>query len=187
MSTTSNYAEYGQLPTMSVEDVARIMSGGDSDLPAVTTDDNGDVLTVVSGAWSKADPPTGLPAVTGADNGKVLGVAEGGWTKVDPTGGDPLELTGTFGKVDNKDAITIDKTASELFKALKNGAFVKMVVELEAAGVTYRNDVTGFVSSGKLAGENELTIFSFAFFTPDGKFMVCDEAAGTDTVVFTEV
>lgn len=33
-------------------------SGGSGGLPEVTTDDNGDVLTVVSGAWAKAAPPT---------------------------------------------------------------------------------------------------------------------------------
>lgn len=31
-------------------------SGGGSDLPEVTSDDNGDVLTVVGGAWAKAAP-----------------------------------------------------------------------------------------------------------------------------------
>ena len=32
--------------------------GGGSSLPSVTSADNGDVLTVVEGAWAKADPPT---------------------------------------------------------------------------------------------------------------------------------
>ena len=31
-------------------------AGGGSSLPAVTADDNGDVLTVVSGEWAKAEP-----------------------------------------------------------------------------------------------------------------------------------
>lgn len=35
-------------------------AGGGSELPAVTSDDNGDVLTVVEGAWAKAVP---LPMV----------------------------------------------------------------------------------------------------------------------------
>lgn len=65
-----------------------LSGGGGSDLPAVTTDDNGKVMTVVEGAWDKADVPTELPAVTGADNGKFLGVANGAWSKVDaPSGG----------------------------------------------------------------------------------------------------
>ena len=58
------------------------------ELPAVTSADNGDVLTVVSGAWAKADIPSQLPAVTGADNGKLLGVSSGVWSAVDaPSGG----------------------------------------------------------------------------------------------------
>ena len=59
-------------------------SGGGSELPAVTSDDNGDVLTVVEGAWAKADPPSSLPAVTGSDNGDVLTVVEGAWAKAAP-------------------------------------------------------------------------------------------------------
>lgn len=49
------------------------------ELPAVTTSDNGDVLTVVSGKWAKADVPTELPAVTATDNGSVLKVVDGVW------------------------------------------------------------------------------------------------------------
>ena len=33
--------------------------GGGSDLPSVTAEDNGDVLTVVEGAWAKASPSGG--------------------------------------------------------------------------------------------------------------------------------
>lgn len=54
-----------------------------SELPTVTSSDNGDVLTVVKGAWAKAEPPTDLPAVTSSDNSKVLGVVGGAWTKMD--------------------------------------------------------------------------------------------------------
>ena len=50
--------------------------GGGSSLPAVTSEDNGDVLTVVDGAWDKA-APSGLPAVTGADIGKSMVVQRG--------------------------------------------------------------------------------------------------------------
>ena len=52
-------------------------SGGSS-LPSVSSTDNGDVLTVVNGAWDKA-ASTGLPAVTSADNGKGLSVQNGAW------------------------------------------------------------------------------------------------------------
>lgn len=51
------------------------------ELPAVTAADNGDVLTVVNGAWAKADAPKELPAVTAEDNGDVLKVVDGAWDK----------------------------------------------------------------------------------------------------------
>lgn len=50
-----------------------------SDLPDVTSDDNGDVLTVVEGEWAKADAPSGLPDVTASNNGQVLMVVNGLW------------------------------------------------------------------------------------------------------------
>lgn len=59
-----------------------------SKLPDVSGSDNGDVLTVVEGAWEKAAIPSQLPSVTGADNGNVLGVVEGAWAKMAaPSGG----------------------------------------------------------------------------------------------------
>lgn len=93
-------------------------AGGGGSLPIVTSDDNGDVLTVVEGAWAKADAPSGLPAagtdgnvltadsgewvsaapvsdlpvVTSDDNGDVLTVVEGAWAKSAPSG-DELIVT----------------------------------------------------------------------------------------------
>lgn len=58
--------------------------GGESELPEVSTDDNGKVLGVVEGAWDKVDPPEGLPAVTSDDNGKILKVVNGAWAVVTP-------------------------------------------------------------------------------------------------------
>ena len=55
--------------------------GGGSDLPSVTAEDNGDVLTVVNGAWDKATPTTELPSISQGDNGKVLTVVNGAWGK----------------------------------------------------------------------------------------------------------
>lgn len=57
------------------------IAGTTIELPAVSSSDNGDVLTVVSGKWAKADLPTELPAVTADDDGDVLTVVEGAWSK----------------------------------------------------------------------------------------------------------
>lgn len=48
-------------------------------LPAVTSSDNGKVLGVVGGAWSKMSAPSGLPSVSASDNGKSLEVIGGSW------------------------------------------------------------------------------------------------------------
>jgi len=55
-------------------------SGG-SDLPDITTTDNGRVLGVVNGKWDKMDAPDGLPSVTISDSGKILQVdSTGNWS-----------------------------------------------------------------------------------------------------------
>lgn len=61
------------------------------ELPAVTAEDDGDVLTVVSGAWAKAAP-------SGGGSG-------GGLLKVTLSG----------------DYLTADKTAGEIYAAMSNG------------------------------------------------------------------
>ena len=44
-----------------IEDVAG--GGGGSSLPSVTSDDNGDLLTVVDGAWAKAKPTASMQII----------------------------------------------------------------------------------------------------------------------------
>ena len=72
-------ANINTIPDM-LEAVASVAGGAGGALPAVTSEDNGDILGVVEGAWAKRDPE--LPAVNGDDNGKILGVNNGAWGTV---------------------------------------------------------------------------------------------------------
>lgn len=62
-----------------------------SALPPVTASDNGKILGVVNGAWSKVTPEQELPSVTSTDNGDLLSVVNGQWSKSDP----PYTKTGS--------------------------------------------------------------------------------------------
>lgn len=84
--------------------------GGGASLPSVSASDNGDVLTVVSGAWAKADPPTELPTVSASDNGDVLTVVEGAWAKAVPQSAEPLLVTFTA----SGGVYSADKTLAEI-------------------------------------------------------------------------
>ena len=75
-----------------INEIAKI-AGEDSALPAVTADDNGDVLTVVEGEWGKAAPSAG-------------GV---------------MVVTFSAAMEDDELVITADKTLSELLEALEDG------------------------------------------------------------------
>lgn len=48
-------------------------------LPAVSSTNNGQILTVVNGKWAAADPVSQLPTVTATNNGQVLTVVSGAW------------------------------------------------------------------------------------------------------------
>lgn len=50
--------KYCLIPNM-IKAIAKKAPSDDAFLPAVTSEDNGDVLTVVEGAWAKADAPSG--------------------------------------------------------------------------------------------------------------------------------
>lgn len=57
------------------------IAGSTIELPGVSEADNGEVLTVVDGAWSKAPVRQELPIVTEADDGSFLRVVNGSWNK----------------------------------------------------------------------------------------------------------
>ena len=78
-------------------------SGGGSALPEVTAEDNGDVLTVVDGAWGKAAP-------SGGSDSNVMFV---GWR---------VEHDPDLGTV-----IVVDKTAQEIMEFTDEGKAVVLV------------------------------------------------------------
>lgn len=72
---------------------------GTGGLPEVTSEDNGDVLSVVNGAWGKAAPADELPPVTAEDNGDVLSVVDGAWAKSPAPSSLPSYTSADKGKV----------------------------------------------------------------------------------------
>jgi hypothetical protein len=76
----TNVANITLIPDMIEAIAAHISGGGAAELPTVSIDDNGDVLTVVNDHWEAATPTAELPNVTVADNGKVLTVVGGEWS-----------------------------------------------------------------------------------------------------------
>lgn len=71
-------SDYVIIPDM-INAIAQVATSAGIELPKVTASDNGDVLTVVSGKWAKADIPSQLPTVSASDNGSVLKVVDGAW------------------------------------------------------------------------------------------------------------
>lgn len=59
-------------------------------LPSVSTNNNGQTLAVVNGAWAVTDAPSSLPKVTTADNDKVLMVINGAWVAGSIANGDEV-------------------------------------------------------------------------------------------------
>ena len=111
-----------------------------AELPSVTSEDNGDVLTVVDGAWAKAEAGSSLPDVTAEDNGDILGVVEGAWAKMDaPSGGAKIEI---FGITSSGSGVTLknSKTVGDILDSIAAGN----VVYIGANGET---DLYSFTSS----------------------------------------
>jgi len=115
--------------------------GGSSDLPEVDSDDNGKVLTVVSGSWAAANPSGG---------------------------GGIYWITLTF---DENDVGTLDKTYNEILTALNSGLLpiVKSVVVEEGfssftttvlIGLSYTESGYGYGAEIELEPGNPVTFIS---------------------------
>lgn len=131
MADVSSYKVYGTLPTIPEEQVQKLIEQSEGGtLPEVTTTDNGKVLTVVEGAWDKAEASgSSLPEVTAADNGKVLTVVEGEWDKVEAGGGGGGGLVVKINRAQDGINYVLDKTWIEIYTALQTTPVAFMMVE----------------------------------------------------------
>lgn len=82
LGNNSISANTGSVSVRYRADIGLYIDNLPKELPAVTSADNGKVLGVSSGVWTKVAAPSGLPAATSADEGKLLGVdSNGDWGK----------------------------------------------------------------------------------------------------------
>ena len=125
-STTSHYTVYGTLPTLTEQEKNDLLAA--KELPAVSSTDNGKVLTVVEGAWAKAAIPAQLPSVSGTDNGKALMVSGGKWQKssLPDAGADTKGLV--------KQAANVAESSATTVADLK-GTVNSILTALKAAGI----------------------------------------------------
>lgn len=127
----SDVANINTIPDM-LEAVASVAGGAGGALPAVTSEDNGDILGVVEGAWAKRDPE--LPAVTAEDIGKVLTVVsdgEGGATWEESTPNVPVYVSAVGVGSNN---VVLGKTSSEIVTLIDSGKDVILVYRVSNDG-----------------------------------------------------
>lgn len=106
------------------------VAGSTIELPAVSSTDNGDVLTVVEGKWAKAEAPEELPAVTTSDEGNALIVdSEGKWAK----SAIPSQLPEVT-NADAGDVLTVDSEGKWAKATPSGGGSEQFVVNLTGTG-----------------------------------------------------
>lgn len=151
-----------------------------AELPSVTSEDNGDVLTVVEGAWAKAEPATPtseLPTVTSDDNGDVLTVVEGAWAKATPSE-NVIIFEGTATNVDSTITLSNNKTNADIATAYNNGKIVEILVRQ-----TSDNEVIMHYQLGRKSG----TDFKFFSFYYSGSDIYAYFASVTSSSVSTSI
>lgn len=126
--------------------------GGGAALPEVTAADNNKLLTVVNGAWDKANAPKELPSVTAADNGKVLIANNGIWNKSQDNIVRYVPYTGTTDPDTGTVSYTCELTAGQIATKLAQGSFIVAKIQIDG-GITYYLPLVGV---GSIGGANSL-------------------------------
>lgn len=161
----------------SIEDVVDIQTDAEmiekikevaipAELPSVTSDDNGDVLTVVEGEWAKAEAGGSLPDVTAEDNGDVLTVVEGAWNKAKASNGVKtyhISLS-TLSSSYNTPTIEEATTFAEIYAEIEGGANIEFILTADnlktivLKGLTKINTTYYFSSMGYDTGQINMAI-----------------------------
>ena len=153
---------------------------GAIELPVVSSTDNGDVLTVVDGAWNKSTPSSSLPDVTTTDEGKVLTVdSEGAWVAETPES----ELPSVSAE-DNGDVLTVVDGAWAKSTPSGDGKVTKVTATFRSAGLLdlpegmHAADLYNMLNTGLVVlvadfGSQKYNFLATEFANSGGWTMVC--------------
>lgn len=146
------------------------------ELPVVTSDDNGDVLAVVNGAWAKSPAPSSLPPYTSADKGKVLTVGEGSESvepKWEAAGGALIVKATGVAQYSAEDGffVNADATAAEILACFQPDTarpvyilFPQFSYDGTAASYDYSDSLSNFMMPlRQLMNNEEVTFDNYKF------------------------
>jgi hypothetical protein len=111
----SPVGDYATIPDIA-EAISKKATAGEG-LPDVTSADNGDILSVVNGAWDKAALPKELPTVSPSNSGEALTVNSSGKWAVGKIGNNGLAPSFELCSIDTKAGIGTIGPVNALFMA----------------------------------------------------------------------